>query len=332
MKGLEQYDVKLLLALVKCVEGRTDFFKVLVEGPHPELAAFSNAIRGDDDAMVWLFKHDFIAIRYAFGRADLQDEVAWSAHFVRPLDFLGSFFGRLILPAAAIALFRRSRRRSADGFGRALLWCAGAGPFVLSFAFSAVTGGDVLNSWLTPYYVFATPLLVMEYRPIPETRTCRRFVALCAVVAAAMIGFFGYEYLYKRPYRKRGGYNLYPGRRVAIELTDRWHRRFNRPLPYVIGDRNSSCYMRYYSADHPKVFMDHDVRLSPLIDPADVAKRGAVVIWRYGGPPDYLKNYPRRSTETMMIPCELAVPRWLCALAGAPGEITMKAVFIAPEK
>lgn len=59
MKGLEQYDVRLLLALVKSVEGRTDFFKVLVEGPHPELAAFSNAIRGDDDAMVWLFKHDF---------------------------------------------------------------------------------------------------------------------------------------------------------------------------------------------------------------------------------------------------------------------------------
>ena len=59
MKGLEQYDVKLLLALVKCVGGRTDFFKVLVEGPHPELAAYSNAVRGDDDAMVWLFKHNF---------------------------------------------------------------------------------------------------------------------------------------------------------------------------------------------------------------------------------------------------------------------------------
>ena len=59
MRGLEQYDVKLLLALVKSIEGRTDFFKVLVEGPHPELAAFSNAVRGDDDAMVWLFKNNF---------------------------------------------------------------------------------------------------------------------------------------------------------------------------------------------------------------------------------------------------------------------------------
>lgn len=59
MKGLEQYDVRILLALVKSIGGRTDFFRLLVEGPYPELAAFSNAVRGDDDAMVWLFKHDY---------------------------------------------------------------------------------------------------------------------------------------------------------------------------------------------------------------------------------------------------------------------------------
>ncbi len=59
MKGLEQYDVKILLALVKSISGRTDFFKFLVEGGYPELAAFSNSIRGDDDAMVWLFKNDY---------------------------------------------------------------------------------------------------------------------------------------------------------------------------------------------------------------------------------------------------------------------------------
>ena len=74
MKGLEQYDVKLLLALVKSVEGRTDFFKVLVEGPHPELAAFSNAVRGDDDAMVWLFKHDFAWLAILSNACDGEQE------------------------------------------------------------------------------------------------------------------------------------------------------------------------------------------------------------------------------------------------------------------
>ena len=74
MKGLEQYDVKLLLALVKSVGGRTDFFKVLVEGPHPELAAFSNAIRGDDDAMVWLFKNNFAWLAILSNACDGEEQ------------------------------------------------------------------------------------------------------------------------------------------------------------------------------------------------------------------------------------------------------------------
>ncbi|MBQ9417579.1 MAG: hypothetical protein IJU19_03265 [Bacteroidales bacterium] len=59
MKGLEQYPVKVLLALVQSVKGRVDFFKLLHELGYPQLAAFSNAIRGDDDAMVWLFKNGY---------------------------------------------------------------------------------------------------------------------------------------------------------------------------------------------------------------------------------------------------------------------------------
>ena len=78
MKGLEQYDVKHLLALVKCVAGRTDFFRLLVSGPHPELAAFSNAIRGDDDAMVWLFKHRFAWLAILSNACDGDPKaIAW---------------------------------------------------------------------------------------------------------------------------------------------------------------------------------------------------------------------------------------------------------------
>ena len=87
MKGLEQYDVKLLLALVKSVEGRTDFFKVLVEGPHPELAAFSNAIRGDDDAMVWLFKHDFAWLAILSNACDGDEKaIDWVRNGLTPVN------------------------------------------------------------------------------------------------------------------------------------------------------------------------------------------------------------------------------------------------------
>lgn len=56
--GLEFYDTKVLLALLKSIAGRKDFFRWLVQA-YPELAAFSNTIRGDEQAMVWLFKHGY---------------------------------------------------------------------------------------------------------------------------------------------------------------------------------------------------------------------------------------------------------------------------------
>ena len=281
--------------------------------------------------VVWLFKHDFIAIRYAFGRAELDESVTWKNHFAHPAELLRDFFYRLLLPIAAILLFRRSRRRAADRFGRIFMYCAGAGPLVLSFIFSLATGGDVLTSWLTPYFVFAAPLLVTEYRPLPGRRQFKFFAGLFILAALLMTVVFAYEYLLRRPYlRSSGGFNVYPGRQVAAELTRRWHDRFRRPVPYVIGNRTVCCYMIYHSPDRPQTFFDHDPALAPFIDPADVAKRGAVVIWRGKKSPRYLKHYAGRLSKKITLTYERAVPRWFRAVAGAPRTITVYAVFIAP--
>ncbi len=86
MQGLEQYDVKLLLALVKSVSGRIDFFKLLVE-KQPELAAFSNAIRGDDDAMVWLFKHNFAWLAILSNACDGDERaIDWVRNGLSPVN------------------------------------------------------------------------------------------------------------------------------------------------------------------------------------------------------------------------------------------------------
>ena len=108
MKGLEQYDVKLLLALVKSVGGRTDFFKVLVEGPHPELAAFSNAIRGDDDAMVWLFKHDFAWLAILSNACDGDEKaIAWVQRNLTKVNMMYALAARRNIPAVKWLLSHR---------------------------------------------------------------------------------------------------------------------------------------------------------------------------------------------------------------------------------
>ena len=102
MKGLEQYDVKHLLALVKCVEGRTDFFRVLVEGPHPELAAFSN------DAMVWLFKHNFAWLAILSNACDGDEKaIAWVQRNLTKVNMMYALAARRNIPAVKWLLSHR---------------------------------------------------------------------------------------------------------------------------------------------------------------------------------------------------------------------------------
>lgn len=72
--GLEKYDIKVLLVLLKCIEGRKDFFRWLLDNGYPELAAFSNAIRGDVDAMHWLFNNNFAWLAILSNAIDGEDK------------------------------------------------------------------------------------------------------------------------------------------------------------------------------------------------------------------------------------------------------------------
>ena len=72
--GLEKYDIKILLALTKCIAGRKDFFRWLMDNGYPELAAFSNAIRGDVEAMKWLFANNYAWLAILSNAIDGEDK------------------------------------------------------------------------------------------------------------------------------------------------------------------------------------------------------------------------------------------------------------------
>ena len=151
MKGLEQYDVKILLALVKSVSGRTDFFKVLVEGPHPELAAFSNAIRGDDDAMVWLFKHNFAWLAILSNACDGDEKaIAWVQKNLTKVNTMYAFASRRNIPAIkwllahhleVFLMLARETEKFLDYQDKEYAW-----PYVMHFG-GHVRAAEELEEW-----------------------------------------------------------------------------------------------------------------------------------------------------------------------------------------
>ena len=281
--------------------------------------------------MVWLYQHDFIALEYAAERAELGTAPGWGSHVIYFLDAWGAYLLRLILPLAALCLLPRGRAPApgSSKFDRLFIFAVGLGPMILSSLFALLTGGRVLRSWLTPYYVFLPLLPIMWYRPIPELRPLKRLVVLVVIASLFFMAVTAYEFLYRRPYKgKHCNYQNFPGKKLASILTGEWRKRFATPCPYVIGDRTNSCYMCYYSPDHPRAFFKHDPKLSPWIDPADLRKRGAVIIWQEE-PPKYLDRYPD-ALSLPPITLERQIPAWVRTFAPAPKEEIFYVLLVPP--
>ncbi|MBR1517558.1 MAG: hypothetical protein IJ620_05395 [Bacteroidales bacterium] len=93
--GLEHYDVKILLALLKSIEGRKDFFRWLMENGYPELGAFSNAICGDVEALQWLFGHKYEWLGIIVNAIDGMEQAnAWLAKGCQPVNLMMAMASR----------------------------------------------------------------------------------------------------------------------------------------------------------------------------------------------------------------------------------------------
>ncbi len=281
--------------------------------------------------VIWVFNHDFIPFKYALARAHLQEIPGWKDHILNFLTVWLDYVSLLVLPLAALLFL--SRGKAAQGFlkfDRLFIFSVALGPMILSSAFALVTGGKVLSSWITPYYVFSPLLLVLWYRPIPEIRPLKRFAAMVIIVTVMFLSATAFEYLYRRPYTvRRCNHQVYPGKKIAAVLTREWRAKFAVPCRYVIGNRKDSCFMCYYSPDHPRAFFDHDPKLSPWVAPEDIRKQGAVIIWRSETPPAYVEQYPD-ALHLQPIVLERQIPGWLRPFVPAPRKETFFTVLIPP--
>ena len=279
--------------------------------------------------VIWIFAHDFVAVKYALARAELGETPGMKDHIFNFLAAWGEYLLMLPIAFAALLFLPRGKARDIPKFDRLFIFAVGLGPMILSSLFALLTGGRVLPSWLTPYFVFAPLFLIGQYRPVFARRRLRCLAALVILFAVGSMSVTVNEFLCYRPYRKkRIDHQVYPGKKLAAILTKAWREKFAGPCPYVIGGRKDSCFMCYYSPDHPKAFFDHDPKLSPWIDPADIRKRGAVIIWRRELP-EYLDQYPD-ALSLPPITLERQIPAWVRTFAPAPRKETFYVLLVPP--
>jgi hypothetical protein len=253
--------------------------------------------------LVWLVQNDFLPLHYVEARA--TPPRGWYDHGWRPLEFaLGQ--AAWLLPSLAIAanLFVARREVAAfnvDAFSRRIVTLLTFGPFALLLAASAVTGGKLIGMWGYPLWLFLGLWLVLRIGPVTEPRRFIRlgwtWAAATLVYVIAFVIYMAVDPLTRPTYRAE----LFPGKAVAQALAGRFKQETGEPVAYVIAPMYFGGNVSHYAREAPRTVIDGDLRRVPWIDPADLRRRGALVMW--------VESDPNRVPEPYRALAGDAVPR-----------------------
>jgi 4-amino-4-deoxy-L-arabinose transferase-like glycosyltransferase len=241
--------------------------------------------------LLWLVNNDFLPFHYAEARAAPSRGLI--DHILHPLEFAVDQLG-FLLPALLIAAPLWFRRETAAATPRFYDWrivtLLAFGPMATVLALSALTGRGTVAMWGYPLWLFLGVWIVMTVGAIATARL-KWIVGLWAIVfcglAVAFIGNYAVLPAYDARYRAV----LYPGDRLAAEMSQRFRAATGKPLAYVVSEMWTGGNIGHYAPEHPRVLIDGKPERAPWIDLTDLKARGAVVVWTEGDldalPADY---------------------------------------------
>jgi hypothetical protein len=234
--------------------------------------------------LIWLYQNDWLPLGYAASRAKATNGLL--DHFAHPALFaLGQLFWLLPAIIIALPLFGRPCARNAtaaDDYDRRILALLAFGPAITVIGGSAVSGRGLVAMWGYPLWLFLGPWIVVSVSSRVDRACLTRLAATWVMVTVLYAASFVVQYAVLPYFDHRYRAVLFPGDRLAEELSARFHAQSGAPLAYVVGTMWLGGNIGHYSADQPRTLIDGDPRRAPWIDLGDLAASGGVVVWTAG--------------------------------------------------
>jgi 4-amino-4-deoxy-L-arabinose transferase-like glycosyltransferase len=244
--------------------------------------------------LAWLASHDFVPLNYAEARAAPVRSAL--DHLTRPGIFVaGQLFWLIPSLLIALPLVRprpAAREPRGDALDRRIFAWIVFGPAILLIVGSLMSGRRLITMWGYPFWLFLGLWLVMQVRVPVEPMRLFRMAVTWAVITLAYVLAFIVDYAVlpfvgTRYYRA----SLFPGDRLALEISDRFRTATGAPLTYVIADMWLGGNIHHYGPTHPRTVIDGKPARTPWIDPGDVRARGAAVVWTGDDPTNLPEAY-----------------------------------------
>jgi hypothetical protein len=239
----------------------------------------------------WLVDSGFLPFRYVDARAKVATQ--WYHYVIFPLQWSAGqlFFLLPVLGLLALGVARRLAPVAAEeaaiaareaAFARRYVTMLALGPFAVTTLVALLLGRLPIAMWGYPLWSFVPLALLMWFGPVSEPLAQRRFAAgALAVFVAFPLIYLAVE-IGEPLLRQRSKATSFPGQGLADAITRTWRERFGTPLVHVGGGEFATNNVAVYSPDRPHVIVHGDPALSPWIDRAALARRGAVLVWEDG--------------------------------------------------
>jgi 4-amino-4-deoxy-L-arabinose transferase-like glycosyltransferase len=233
--------------------------------------------------VVWLWQNDWLPLHYIEARARAGGV---AGHLTNPSAFaLAQLFWLVPALLIALPLLRRPPERDATkaaGFDRRILAVLAFGPAATLLAASAVTGRALVSMWGYPLWLFLGPFIVVAVSARVDRAALARLGRAWGVVTALYVAAFVIDYAVLPHVDHRYRAVLFPGERIAAEITARYRAGTGAPLRYVVGSMWLGGNVAHYSPEHPRALIDGSPRRAPWIALDDLAASGGVVVWATG--------------------------------------------------
>lgn len=244
----------------------------------------------------WLFKHDLLAVRYAYDNlvpiAFQRENLIWE-HVQPMLKFIFSQLGTILPVFFCFFSFYFFSSfciniKAISKFNWRFLISIGFGPLCFALVYSLLSKSELKGYWSYPFYSFLGLLLVIFFRPTITRESFKKFlICMGSFQALVLIVFTFYIYISNAPQNK------IPYKTIAKDVTKEWHRRYDTPLPNVLGTRSAIAYITTYSPDHPTPYFGLNSNDSPWVNDIKINQQGGIVVWDNGKIPSrLLKRFP----------------------------------------
>jgi 4-amino-4-deoxy-L-arabinose transferase-like glycosyltransferase len=234
--------------------------------------------------LVWLYDGGFVPFDYIAYRA--RSVGGYFDHFTRPAFFaVAQLFWLVPALIISLPLFQRPREAdatAADDYDRRLLTLLAFGPAIVLIAGSALSGRRLVTMWGYPLWLFLGCWIVVEVGSRIDRRCLIRIAGVWAAVMAVYAVTFITEYAVVPLYDHRNRAVLFPGDRLAQEITTRFRAATGMPLAYVVGSMWLGGNIGHYAPEQPRTLIDGDPRRAPWIDLKDLTANGGAVVWTDG--------------------------------------------------